>query len=81
MTAPPLTTGQRLRRLALLSLGSEELRHLADAAWLAEQRAAERRTAALADVLWGPALGLYRQGHRPPPFPADAPPLSPRRKP
>jgi hypothetical protein len=65
-------------RLELLALGSEELRHLADAAWLAERRVAELRTAALAGLWWGPALGAYRKNHHPPPYPADAPPLPPR---
>jgi hypothetical protein len=61
--------------LALLVIGSTELRYLADAAWLVERRVGELATAALADLWWGPALGHYRQGHRPPPYPADAPAL------
>jgi len=77
VTAAPLTTAQKLRRLALMALGSEELRHLEEAAWLAEQRAAEHHTAALADIWWGPALGAFPRRRRS--FPSDAPPLPTRR--
>jgi hypothetical protein len=58
---------------------AEELHHAAEAAWLAERRAAEERVVRLAELLWDrPALGVYRRTHRPPPYPAGAPPLPPR---
>jgi hypothetical protein len=62
-----------------MALGSEELRHLADAAWLRERREHEQHIARLADVIWGPALGAYRKGRRPPAYPADAPSLPTRK--
>jgi hypothetical protein len=62
----------------LASFTGEELQSLAERRLDAERRAGEERTADLADRYWGLALGHYRQGHQPPPWPADAPPL-PRR--
>lgn len=64
-----------LGRLAFTYLSAEELRHIADARRLLEDRLGEERTAALAELLWDkPALGHYRRDHRPPAYPEDAPP-------
>ena len=43
----------------------------------AERAAAVERTARQAEVYERAALGAYRGGHPPPPFPAEAPPLPP----
>jgi hypothetical protein len=46
----------------LASLSAAELRHLADAAELAERRLADQRVEQLSSLLWDrPALGAYRK--------------------
>lgn len=76
-------SAEQATRLELLALGSAELRHLAEAAEEMERRAAEHHVADLMDLMFRPGLGAYLKDHpyQAPPFPADAPPLPPRRKP
>ncbi len=69
---------EQLRSVAV-GLTSDELRALYEARWQLERQAAEHRVADLSELLWGPALGAYRENHKPSPYPADAPPLPPKR--
>ena len=72
-------TATRVELYAVIdSLSSAELLHLAEACWQLERRLSEERIARLADIWWGPTLGAFPRKARP--YPADAPPLPPRRK-
>ncbi len=73
-----MTAFRAIQTAVVEMLTAEELRHLAEARDMIERRRADDHVDHLARVMWDkPALGAYRQDHRPPSCPPDAPPTPP----
>ena len=68
-----MTAFRAIQTAVVEMLTAEELRHLAEARDMIERRRADDHVDHLARVMWDkPALGAYRQDHRPPSCPPDS---------